>query len=114
MVRRLRDLLIVAAAACVGSGFAEAASLKRGRILAEQNCGPCHAVGKTGASRNPKSPPFRTLAQRYPVDELQEALAEGITVGHEGVEMPEFSFSADQVEDLVAYIDSLNPKKKKR
>src|SRR5690242_18038609 len=60
----------------------------RGRGFAEQNCGRCHALGTSGESPNPKAPPFRALHQRYPVESLSEALAEGIRTGHK--EMPQF------------------------
>ena len=46
---------------------------------------PCHAIGRSGASPNPKSPPFRDLSRRYPLSNLEEALGEGIVVGHEGL-----------------------------
>jgi mono/diheme cytochrome c family protein len=82
-----------------------AADVAAGRRLAQAQCGVCHAVGRTGASANPLSPPFRNLAARYPLSDLEEALAEGITVGHSG--MPEFVFSPRQIDDLLAYMRSL-------
>ena len=69
---RCAPLFIVSltvAAGLAAPNVCAAANLKQGRAIAEENCGRCHAVGKTGASRNPKSPPFRTLGERYPVDE---------------------------------------------
>ena len=47
-----------------------------------------------------------------PIKSLQEALAEGISVGHEGLEMPEFQFSPAQIDDLTAYLTSINKKKR--
>ena len=73
----------------------------RGETLAAAHCAACHAIGSEGDSPNPKAPAFRTLSSRYPLDNLQEALAEG---GHEGQEMPEFAFSPDDVGDLIAYM----------
>ncbi|MCP8937069.1 cytochrome c [Alsobacter sp. SYSU M60028] len=91
---------------------AEAAgSAKRGEALAKANCASCHAIGRRGASPNPKSPPFRTLAEFYPVESLQEALAEGISVGHEGLEMPEYQFTPAQIDDLTAYLKTVNRKR---
>ena len=84
----------------------------RGLKIAERNCAACHAVGRAGASVNPKSPPFRTLAQRYPLQELEESLGEGIMVGHEGPEMPVFEFSPKQIEDLMAYLSAIQVKKR--
>ena len=39
--------------------YADAALIARGHALATNRCGRCHAIGKTGESTNPKSPPFR-------------------------------------------------------
>ncbi len=83
------------------------ATLMRGKAIAQANCGKCHAIGPTGASPNPKSPPFRTLSHKYPLSDLEEALAEGIVVGHEGAEMPQFRLSTSQIAALLAYLDSI-------
>ena len=83
------------------------ATLMRGKAIAQANCGKCHAIGPTGASPNPKSPPFRTLSHKYPLSDLEEALAEGIVVGHEGAEMPQFQLSTGQIEALLAYLGSI-------
>jgi cytochrome c len=86
---------------------AEASSLERGRALAAQNCARCHATGSTGDSPVSAAPPFRVLPQRYPVENLAEALAEGIVTGHP--EMPEFKFAPADIDALLGYIDSLAP-----
>lgn len=83
---------------------------KRGQAIAQANCGRCHATGVEGASKNPKSPPFRYLSRKYPLENLEEALGEGIVVGHEGVEMPEFRFNTAQIEALLAYLASIQKK----
>ena len=90
--------------------YAHAALIARGHALATTRCGRCHAIGKTGESANPKSPPFRYLSRRYPLSDLQEALAEGIIVGHEGLEMPQFQFSPGMIDALLAYMDSVQAK----
>jgi cytochrome c len=75
------------------AGAAEGTTaVHRGEQLVTKNCTPCHAVGRAGASRHPEAPPFRTLAERYPIESLEEALAEGIVSGHP--DMPEFRFAA--------------------
>ena len=51
------------------------------------------------------APPFRTLHSRYPVESLEESLAEGIVTGHPA--MPEFQFDPEQVGDVIAYLKSL-------
>ena len=79
--------------------------LERGRAIAEKNCARCHAVGATGESPLKPAPPFRDLPQRYPVENLAEALAEGIVTGHSA--MPEFTFTPDEIDALLTYIASL-------
>lgn len=94
------------------AAWAQAGSFERGRLIAEGNCSGCHAVGRTGESPNPKSPPFRTLAQRYPLRDLEEGMAEGLMVGHEGPEMPIFEFRPRQIADLMAYLARIQVKKR--
>jgi mono/diheme cytochrome c family protein len=86
-----------------------AALIARGRALAETHCTTCHAIGETGESRLPAAPPFRTLAVRYPVNMLQEAFAEGVLVGHPA--MPEFRFEPDEIDALVAYLESIQERR---
>jgi mono/diheme cytochrome c family protein len=81
------------------------ARAERGRALAQADCARCHAIGRTGASPLRLAPPFRTLHERYPVDDLAEALTEGIRTGHPS--MPEFRFAPDQAEALIAYLKTL-------
>jgi cytochrome c len=79
--------------------------VRQGKTIARTNCARCHAVGRVGASPLPAAPPFRELHTRYPVEDLGEALTEGIRTGHPS--MPEFRFDPDQAEDLIAYLKSL-------
>ena len=52
------------------------------------------------------APPFRALHERYPIEHLTEALAEGIRTGHP--EMPQFDeLDAQRIDDLIAYLKSL-------
>ena len=83
-------------------------SLKaRGRTIAETHCARCHAIGPEGASPLGLAPPFRDLPQRYPVQQLAEALAEGIMTGH--ADMPEFTFEPDEIAALLTYLQTLAP-----
>jgi cytochrome c len=82
-----------------------APAAQRGRILVTNNCARCHAISKYGASPVALAPPFRTLHERYPVDDLQESLAEGIVTGHPM--MPEFRFDPGQVNDIISYLKTL-------
>jgi cytochrome c len=78
---------------------------QRGLVLVRTSCSRCHAIGKVGDSPLPIAPPLRTLHERYPVEDLQEPLAEGIITGHPT--MPEFRFDPGQVGDIIAYLKSL-------
>ncbi|MFT3730333.1 MAG: cytochrome c [Hyphomicrobium sp.] len=77
----------------------------QGFALLKKNCSRCHAIELTGASPHPQAPPFRDVVKRYPVEDLEESLAEGIMSGHP--DMPEFTFEADQIDAIVAYLNSL-------
>ena len=77
----------------------------RGEALVTKNCARCHAVGRTGNSPHPEAPAFRTLSQKYPIEGLAEALAEGLSVGHP--DMPEFVFEVDQVGAILSYLRSI-------
>jgi mono/diheme cytochrome c family protein len=93
-----------------GGAQAQAPSAAKGQKIAQKYCASCHAIGRTGKSPNPKSPPFRTLHDRYPVEDIQEALVEGISTGHHG--MPEFTFDEASSGDLIAYLKTLERKAK--
>jgi mono/diheme cytochrome c family protein len=84
---------------------AKAANLEQGRRLARIYCARCHAIDKVSPSPLAIAPPFRTLHERYPVETLQEALAEGIVTGHPS--MPEFRFEPDQINDFLLFLKSL-------
>jgi cytochrome c len=77
----------------------------RGEKLLAANCGRCHAIGRSGTSRHPEAPPFRTLSRRFKIEGLAEALAEGIFTGHP--DMPEFVFEADEVGAIIDYLKSI-------
>lgn len=81
------------------------AATERGRGIAESSCAACHAIGRLGESTAPEAPPFRTLSRNYRVASLEEALAEGISVGHPA--MPEFAFSPEDVDALILYLQSI-------
>ena len=98
--------LLIAAASLAAAPSPDPA---KGRFLAEKYCAGCHAVGPIGASRRAAAPPFRQLQARYPVEALQEALAEGISTGHP--EMPEFVFFPGDIDNFIAYLKTFEPSK---
>ncbi len=87
------------------AGAQDASTLKRGEALLGRDCLPCHATGRTGESKHPQAPAFRTLSRRYPIESLEEALGEGIISGHP--DMPEFRFESDDVGAIIAYLKSV-------
>lgn len=112
-----RRSAIVTNALCVVLAFlcgawapsADLTPVERGKIFAQQNCARCHAIGMGGTSPYAPAPPFRTLHERYDIGDLAEAFAEGIIVVHEGggEQMPEFMLEPGQIDDLIAYLRSL-------
>ncbi len=109
----IRRLLLVGvvllAAAC--SKKEEMGDAAAGRALAERNCQRCHAIGATGDSPAAEAPPFREIVKQWPPEDLAESLAEGIEVGHSAqVDMPNFAFEPKDIDDLIAYLNTLEPK----
>jgi cytochrome c len=78
---------------------------QRGLVFVQANCARCHAVGKLDASPLAIAPPFRTLHTKYPVESLEEPLAEGIVSGHPT--MPEFRLDPGQIQDVISYLKTL-------
>jgi mono/diheme cytochrome c family protein len=89
----------------VGTAAAATPAERRGFAFAKAHCARCHAIGLTGKSRNKQAPPFRTLHNRYPVETLAEAFAEGIYTGHP--RMPAFELEPDEINDLLSYLKTL-------
>lgn len=90
------------------AGSAQAdGSRQAGAELAERHCARCHAVA-SGQSPVADAPAFSGLARKWPIEYLAEALAEGIVTSHRhDVEMPEFVFSPEEIDDLLAYLESV-------
>ncbi|RXH08775.1 c-type cytochrome [Bradyrhizobium guangzhouense] len=78
---------------------------QRGKAYARANCARCHAIDRRSESPLKIAPPFRTLHQRYAIDSLEEALAEGIYTGH--ADMPAFELEPEQIHDLLSYLKTL-------
>jgi cytochrome c len=78
---------------------------QRGKNFVVTNCSRCHAVDKVSPSPLQIAPPFRDLHRKYPIEQLQESLAEGIVTGHPS--MPQFRLEPDQINDVLSYLKSL-------
>ncbi|MBN9308581.1 MAG: cytochrome c [Devosia sp.] len=104
-IRGAIAVLVLGSAALAGPGMALADPITEGHVLVDEYCSDCHAVGRTGDSPLAIAPRFRELHQRYDIEDLSEALVEGIVTAHP--EMPEFEFDPQQAAAIVAYIKSL-------
>ena len=106
-VRAVRTVVALAVGLflSVGPALALDPAAQRGFTFAQANCALCHAIGPLGESPLPLAPPFRTLHENYPVENLSEALAEGIVTGHPN--MPAFELDIAQIDDLIAYLKTL-------
>lgn len=107
---RFRAIMIASLFAASGGltpAVAQEADIEHGKALVETNCARCHGIGETDISPHEDAPAFRTLSERYPVDALEEAFAEGIVTGHP--DMPEFKATPKQILDIIAYMASIQP-----
>ena len=106
--RRLRSLLSAAVLLIASPAAAFAAGqVEEGQRIAERLCAGCHTISGQAPSPLAAAPPFALIGRKYPVSHLAEALAEGIVTGHGPVRMPEFVFEPDEIDDLLAYLESV-------
>jgi mono/diheme cytochrome c family protein len=106
------DAMFVAGSFATAARGAEPAGeqkafVEKGRTIAFGRCGRCHALGLKDQSPHPQAPPFRLVVERYPSENLAEALAEGIVAGHP--DMPVIVLTPNEIEAFLAYLDSLAP-----
>ncbi len=107
----MRIRLFALAFVLFGSAFAETlreapeAYREQGEPVAREYCDACHAIGKTGASPNPKAPVFRTIMAKQPAGPISEDLQEGLKIGH--ATMPRIQLLADDVDALMSYLISI-------
>lgn len=83
----------------------EVGVVAEGHRIARDACSPCHAIGRTGASPKAEAPVFRELGRKYPVENLEEALAEGVVVGHP--QMPEVKMNEREIAAFVAWLKTI-------
>ena len=76
-----------------------------GKLLAENYCSQCHAIGPRGQSRFHAAPPFRLLSRRLDIDTLHKRFAEGISTAHPA--MPHWTLDPDENRAMIAYIKSV-------
>lgn len=85
------------------SAAARAADADTGARLARQWCANCHLIDHAGPNTTvPQGPPsFRTIAKRVHVDALR------VFLSHPHGKMPDLTLSRAEIDDLIAYIQSL-------
>jgi mono/diheme cytochrome c family protein len=81
----------------------------QGKALLQAHCARCHSIEVSGKSPLEAAPPMRDIYGRYATRELQEELSEGVVSKHK--EMPQISFSDDDVAAILAYLYDLARKK---
>jgi cytochrome c len=103
--------LIVALGAFLASAsspvLAQSPAAQRGLTLVRVHCAQCHAIDKISDSPLTIAPPFRTLHRKFPIESLRRRLAEGIVADHPT--MPQFRLDADQIADVMAYLQTFEP-----
>lgn len=83
----------------------DASAVKAGRRLAEINCEPCHAIGRTDRSTIAQAPPFRAFVATGRIAQLPSVLTDSSRMAHE--EMPQTRFGQKDIDALTAYIERL-------
>jgi cytochrome c len=98
-------IAVIFSISTMGHASATEQSVRRGKAIAVTKCSRCHSIEAEGRSPRAAAPPFRTLHKQYPVETLEDALAEGMSTGHP--RMPEFRLEPDQVGDFINFLKSL-------
>ncbi|WP_168192685.1 c-type cytochrome [Undibacter mobilis] len=94
----------IAIAALAASAHAQEPAV-RGRALLKDNCAACHAIDRLDRSARPAAPPFRVLGESFDLDQFARRLRQGLASSHP--DMPEFRFSADDADAVVAYLRTI-------
>ena len=77
----------------------------QGKAILHKHCARCHAIEAAGKSPLQAAPPMRDIYSRYATRELQQELSEGMVSKHN--EMPQISFSGEDVAAILAYLYDL-------
>jgi mono/diheme cytochrome c family protein len=101
--------VIATALMMAGVAGLSAADAKRGeQVYTEQKCGLCHSIGDKGNKKGP----LDGVASKYTADELRQWIvdAKGMTAKTKAPRKPEmknYSLAKDEVDALVAYMQTL-------
>jgi len=91
--------------ASAGRAAAQQPAVQRGLTFVRVHCAQCHSIDTASESPLKIAPPFRDLHRKYPIETLRRPLSEGIIANHPT--MPQFRLEADQVNDVIAFMQSL-------
>lgn len=80
-------------------------SIDRGREIAQFHCASCHQVGPSGPSPSLMAPPFHSVYISYSRLAFKKAVEDAS--GDRGHFMPGYDLNRAQVDDLVAYLESI-------
>ncbi len=85
---------------------------ERGERFLRRHCSRCHTVGLgdpvgTNEEASPtRAPMFKHLSRTLSIDSLADSLSDGVlTAGHP--EMPTFYLTSDEVDEIIAYLKSI-------
>lgn len=102
MIRHL-GLLVLAGGLLIASGPAYSADAEAGRALARTWCAHCHVVEEDQEQASDVAPPFAQTAN----DPSKSALGIAAWLADPHPPMPNLSLTQHQIDDLVAYIETL-------
>jgi mono/diheme cytochrome c family protein len=99
---RIGQVLVAVTLICVPLGISRA-DVSAGERLARQWCANCHVISRSGPSASlPQGPPsFRVAAGHLNSEQLRAFLT------HPHGQMPDLSLTRSEIDDLIAYIESL-------
>lgn len=98
---------LAACASGVGEPVPPSAAAERGRQFAERACAGCHAFAAPARSPNTAAPSFAVVRLRHNAVALERTLDRIAREGHG--EMPPIYITSAEIEDLVAFIETLGP-----
>lgn len=103
--RALAALFLVGGCAAYATSAMAAGDGKRGAIVAKRWCASCHVVASDQSAASADAPSFFEIAQRR-IDKKQ--IANFLMNPHPP--MPDMHLSRKEIDDLVTYIRSLDPR----
>jgi mono/diheme cytochrome c family protein len=105
-MRPIGSVVVVAVSVAASAAPAQLLDpVEHGRMLVEQNCSACHAVGLRGSSPHRAAPPFRILGRSFDLDEFPQRLVRGLSATHP--DMPEIKFTEDDARAVRNYLRTI-------